>query len=144
MPIPVGVEAGPELLEMADTVSAVDISNTDSSAVYQQSARRELVVVDTSVENYEVLVQNLLDGGDSNRQIDVITIDGTSGLEELSEILEQQSNLDALHLVTHGSESTLQIGGEVVDFSSPGANACLLYTSPSPRDATLSRMPSSA
>ena len=26
----------------------------------------------------------------------------------------------------------------------PGANSCLLYTSPSPRDATLSRMPSSA
>ena len=25
-----------------------------------------------------------------------------------------------------------------------GAGACLLYTSPSPRDATLSRMPSSA
>ena len=25
-----------------------------------------------------------------------------------------------------------------------GINACLLYTSPSPRDATLSRMPSSA
>ena len=26
----------------------------------------------------------------------------------------------------------------------PASNACLLYTSPSPRDATLSRMPSSA
>ena len=26
----------------------------------------------------------------------------------------------------------------------PGVEACLLYTSPSPRDATLSRMPSSA
>ena len=26
----------------------------------------------------------------------------------------------------------------------PQGNACLLYTSPSPRDATLSRMPSSA
>ena len=26
----------------------------------------------------------------------------------------------------------------------PGIEACLLYTSPSPRDATLSRMPSSA
>ena len=25
-----------------------------------------------------------------------------------------------------------------------GSNSCLLYTSPSPRDATLSRMPSSA
>ena len=28
--------------------------------------------------------------------------------------------------------------------SSQGFNTCLLYTSPSPRDATLSRMPSSA
>ena len=38
-----------------------------------------------------------------------------------------------------------------VAFAAPGAalagpyvNVCLLYTSPSPRDATLSRMPSSA
>ena len=31
---------------------------------------------------------------------------------------------------------------EVLELSSP--NICLLYTSPSPRDATLSRMPSSA
>ena len=28
--------------------------------------------------------------------------------------------------------------------AAPGAEGCLLYTSPSPRDATLSRMPSSA
>ena len=33
---------------------------------------------------------------------------------------------------------------EVVDNSIDEALACLLYTSPSPRDATLSRMPSSA
>ena len=30
------------------------------------------------------------------------------------------------------------------DQNNLGINACLLYTSPSPRDATLSRMPSSA
>ena len=29
-------------------------------------------------------------------------------------------------------------------YNTPQARACLLYTSPSPRDATLSRMPSSA
>ena len=33
-------------------------------------------------------------------------------------------------------------GPKVAEFE--GAFACLLYTSPSPRDATLSRMPSSA
>ena len=32
----------------------------------------------------------------------------------------------------------------VVDTKPASTNACLLYTSPSPRDATLSRMPSSA
>ena len=31
-----------------------------------------------------------------------------------------------------------------VTFAGTGSNSCLLYTSPSPRDATLSRMPSSA
>ena len=35
-------------------------------------------------------------------------------------------------------------GGQFVDRGSPYHSACLLYTSPSPRDATLSRMPSSA
>ena len=33
---------------------------------------------------------------------------------------------------------------ELSDYISGTYNACLLYTSPSPRDATLSRMPSSA
>ena len=36
--------------------------------------------------------------------------------------------------------------GDEVEFQAPGGKKeyCLLYTSPSPRDATLSRMPSSA
>ena len=33
---------------------------------------------------------------------------------------------------------------EVIDLAISQVNDCLLYTSPSPRDATLSRMPSSA
>ena len=36
----------------------------------------------------------------------------------------------------------VQIGNEVIKYT--GVNACLLYTSPSPRDRTRSRMPSSA
>ena len=35
-------------------------------------------------------------------------------------------------------------GNAGVDASGQALNTCLLYTSPSPRDATLSRMPSSA
>ena len=35
-------------------------------------------------------------------------------------------------------------GKAVPGYGNPNAKICLLYTSPSPRDATLSRMPSSA
>ena len=38
---------------------------------------------------------------------------------------------------------TKSLGKELAD-KNIAVNACLLYTSPSPRDATLSRMPSSA
>ena len=36
------------------------------------------------------------------------------------------------------------LGDKVIFRDEPRFNCCLLYTSPSPRDATLSRMPSSA
>ena len=41
---------------------------------------------------------------------------------------------------------TILVGAEMIDTTNNNHryNTCLLYTSPSPRDATLSRMPSSA
>ena len=50
-------------------------------------------------------------------------------------IVELAERLATLH-TTPGMES--------VSFSCSGTEACLLYTSPSPRDRTRSRMPSSA
>ena len=41
-------------------------------------------------------------------------------------------------------EGTIEIDGQSVRIETPQDSLCLLYTSPSPRDATLSRMPSSA
>ena len=38
----------------------------------------------------------------------------------------------------------VNIDNEILEITGVGVGSCLLYTSPSPRDATLSRMPSSA
>ena len=43
-----------------------------------------------------------------------------------------------------GKEGGGEQGGGIKEGKEGGIEACLLYTSPSPRDATLSRMPSSA
>ena len=43
-----------------------------------------------------------------------------------------------------GSDGFVINGIDANDYSGVSVSGCLLYTSPSPRDATLSRMPSSA
>ena len=57
------------------------------------------------------------------------------GLEEL--IRDQEGVLDTEVGYTGGDNKD-------PDYRNHPGHACLLYTSPSPRDATLSRMPSSA
>ena len=67
-------------------------------------------------------------------------------------------NNDIISLVRGNLFETIELTGEEIKlanakimvplepktFYAAGLNYCLLYTSPSPRDATLSRMPSSA
>ena len=57
------------------------------------------------------------------------------------EIPAQSAGTISKILVTEGSSVKV---GEVIAQFSQGGEACLLYTSPSPRDAHESRMPSSA
>ena len=66
----------------------------------------------------------------------VFTIQFTEDeLTELENVLDQHVYAEAIE--NKGSEGTIgTIHNRILD--------CLLYTSPSPRDATLSRMPSSA
>ena len=49
--------------------------------------------------------------------------------------------------VNSSNGNSFKLGGRIMydyDYYDGAYNSCLLYTSPSPRDATLSRMPSSA
>ena len=76
---------------------------------------------------------NITNGGSGYTQPPTVTISGTL----------QQGGVEAR------AETTIA-NGEVVTLTLViydgflGGKGCLLYTSPSPRDATLSRMPSSA
>ena len=53
-------------------------------------------------------------------------------------------DLSHSYLKTQSSDADWAVRDVNIDWEDGGAYACLLYTSPSPRDATLSRMPSSA
>ena len=81
------------------------------SATSTQTLRHELVIVDTGVEDYQTLLSDILKQSEGNRSIEIITLDATrDGVEQLTEILRRQSNLDALHIISHGESGMLQLG----------------------------------
>ena len=62
---------------------------------------------------------------------------------ETSTVVEYRTTIQDVEVVIYDSPG-LQDGTSKEEAGSAILEACLLYTSPSPRDATLSRMPSSA
>ena len=78
---------------------------------------------------------------------------GTVSVEASEEVSKQLTNKGIVHNVlnakNHEQEAQIiaqagRLGAVTVATNMAGRGVCLLYTSPSPRDATLSRMPSSA
>ena len=66
-------------------------------------------------------------------------------LEREGELKRISAEVDSYLEVTEISDRTLKKGGPALLFENiKGSSICLLYTSPSPRDRTRSRMPSSA
>ncbi|MEH6510022.1 DUF4347 domain-containing protein [Halopseudomonas aestusnigri] len=83
--------------------------------------RREVAFVDTSVDNYQDLVDGLDDG------VEVILIDSSeNGLEQMVAALQGQSGIDAIHLFSHGDVGELKLGTLTLNGENLDANAQLL------------------
>lgn len=82
-----------------------------------QTKSYELVVVDTAVENYQQLVDDILKSADEFREFEIVLLDSNfSGVEQLTSILSGRSGIDALHLVSHGSDGNLQLGNASLNY----------------------------
>ena len=142
-----------------------------TSDLRQQSQARELIVIDANVQNADELINEILgsrDNADQLFEIQLLSAD-EDGIEQISAILDRaESPYEAVHILSHGNAGMVQLGSSLItsdtltdyagsiagwtsglssdaDLMFYGCNlSCLLYTSPSPRDRTRSRMPSSA
>ncbi|NQY86832.1 MAG: DUF4347 domain-containing protein [Colwellia sp.] len=85
--------------------------NTTPAAVEPLSRdRNEVVFVDSSVENYETIVDGL--GAD----VEVFIIDSeTGGLEQIAAILEGKDEIDAIHIISHGSVGEISLGSSLLN-----------------------------
>ena len=69
------------------------------------SDRKEIVFIDTSVEDFETLLLGI------NPSAEAILLDSTrDGMEQIAEILGQRADIDAVHIISHGNQAELQLG----------------------------------
>ena len=100
------------------------------------------------------LLRSLEESPDKFKNLDMVIVryEGPVGGPGMPEMLDSTSRLTSLcrekniivGLMTDGRFSGGSVGLVIGHVGPEAAIGCLLYTSPSPRDATLSRMPSSA
>ena len=98
--------------------------------------KSDLLVFDNVIKE---ISKNIMPKGDEK----ILDIDGCYLLPGLIDDQVHFREPGLTHKGTIYSESKAAVAGGVTSFFEM-PNTCLLYTSPSPRDATLSRMPSSA
>jgi hypothetical protein len=71
---------------------------------------RELVLFDGNLPHHQQLISDLQENG-SNRNIEVVELESDrNGIEQVSEILSERSDLAAVHFVTHGADGQINLG----------------------------------
>jgi hypothetical protein len=90
--------------------SAVDVKLEERPRESIQHTR-EVIFVDSGAPNYQQLIDDLMKGAEQGRDIEVVVLDSNrNGIEQITEALARFQKLDAVHLVSHGSDGQLQLG----------------------------------
>jgi hypothetical protein len=112
----------------------VNRQDDDASAQQTQSAENheytrayELVFVDTNTSNYQQLVDDLLLDRTDERRFDVFILNNEyDGIEQISDVLSGYDSLDAVHIISHGFDSTINIGATDLDADALHANSAAI------------------
>ncbi|MCU7809751.1 MAG: DUF4347 domain-containing protein, partial [Candidatus Thiodiazotropha sp. (ex Notomyrtea botanica)] len=120
-----GVAIDPTPLEYDDSVNDDDMLSigqsllNDSSSIESKevdTVRNELVIVDPSTPDYLSLVDDLTDREREGVKFEVVLLgSGDNGIEKVSGILDQYQDLNAVHLISHGSAGEVRLGDATLD-----------------------------
>ena len=67
--------------------------------------RREIIFVDTKVDDYQALLSDI------NPHAEVVLLDASrDGVQQIAEALAGREDFDAIHIVSHGDQAELQLG----------------------------------
>ena len=121
--------AGAAMLDALDVFDAPDDGSPEDAAAHlglldalaladatltaDETAPRTVVIVDPTVENYQQILESI-DGA-----FEVIVLDGgLDGIEQIASVLSGMRNVEALHIISHGSSGELQLGSGTLNLQS--------------------------
>lgn len=91
--------------------SALDESAIQTSAPIEKVAT-EVVFLDEAAADFEQLVVDLQAQRDAGRAVDFLVLGAhTDGVDQIAETLKRYSDLDAIHIVSHGESGAVKLGG---------------------------------
>ena len=98
-------------LEQFQQMTAID-STLPIFDQQSQNSAVELVVVDTNVEGYQLLVDQIVNSQENGQFEFVYLSSEQNGLDVIHDQLGGHQKYDALHIISHGSDSNIQLGGQ--------------------------------
>ncbi len=106
-------EASQQNAEVRTVDTNSSASMTENETINQQ---HEIVFVDTSIEDYLVLVDDILAQQDTNRQVEIVLLDSeTDGIAQINQVLSTYDEVSAIHLIGHGSEAEINLGSSALN-----------------------------
>ncbi len=99
-----------------ESLDAQDLATTDSGI---DLTRHELIIIDPSVADYQLLIDDILAQSDDATRFSVLLLNANEdGLAQITDALSDQTGLDAMHFISHGSAAEVHIGQSTLDLSS--------------------------
>ncbi|MDJ0739527.1 MAG: DUF4347 domain-containing protein, partial [Gammaproteobacteria bacterium] len=82
------------------------------------ATRHELVIVGPHVPDHQQLLADIEARTAADTQIDVVVLDAdTDSVDQLSAVFARYSDLDAVHVLSHGSDGAIHIGDDTLDLA---------------------------
>ena len=97
----------------AEIQDCLDLPSDEMDAIVPttQAVSQELVFIDAGVDDVETLLNDLQLQNDNTRQLSYVLLDaGEDGIAQITRTLAEHSDIDAVHIVSHGSASSVRLG----------------------------------
>ncbi|MFZ6642995.1 DUF4347 domain-containing protein, partial [Undibacterium sp. TC4M20W] len=118
----VGPQEAPKFDASALAILAAPVNSSAPSAP-PVSGRVEIVFIEDNVRDIDTLLKGIGDG----REVHILD-SSKDGLAQMADILAGRKDIDALHLISHGKEASVNLGGLILDQSTLSSHATELKT----------------